>query len=53
MFGVLGSISLISILGGLFAQDALGSELASVFVIGGAILGSINVLLKIASWFKK
>jgi hypothetical protein len=53
MFKVLGAISLIAILGGLFAQDALGTELASMFVIGGAIVGSINVLLEVASWFKK
>jgi len=53
MFKILGAISLIAIFGGLFAQDSLGTELASKFVIGGAILGSINVLIEVASWFKK
>jgi hypothetical protein len=53
MFKILSSISLLAIFGGLFAQNALGTELASMFVIGGAILGSINVLIEVASWFKK
>jgi hypothetical protein len=53
MFKVLGGISLIAIFGGLFAQNSLGTELASMLVIGGAVVGSINVLVEFASWFKK
>jgi hypothetical protein len=53
MFKILGAISLLAIVGGLLGQNILGTELASFLVIGGAILGSINVLIEFASWFKK
>ncbi len=41
------------VFGGLFAQNSLGTELASVLVIGGAVVGSVNVLIEVARWFKK
>jgi hypothetical protein len=53
MFIILSTISLLAIFGGLLGQSFLGTELASMLVIGGAIVGSINVLVKFASWFKK
>jgi hypothetical protein len=53
MFKIVGGISLFAILGGLFAQNSLGTELASMLVIGGAVVGSINVLVEVASWFKR
>jgi hypothetical protein len=53
MFKILGAVSLLAIFGGLFGQNVLGTELASMLVIGGAIVGSINVLIEFASWFKK
>jgi hypothetical protein len=53
MFKVLGAISLLAIFGGLFGQSVLGTELASMLVIGGAVVGSINVLIEFSSWFRK
>lgn len=37
MFGILGAISVISILVGIFAHDTLGADLSGILVIGGAI----------------
>jgi hypothetical protein len=53
MFKILGAISLLAILVGFFGQNVLGAELASMLVVGGAIVGSINVLFEFASWFFK
>ena len=53
MFGILGAISVISILVGIFAHDTLGADLSGILVIGGAILGSVNVLIEVASLYKK
>jgi hypothetical protein len=53
MFNIVGGLSLLAIFGGLFAQKSLGTELASTLVVGGAIVGSLNVIVKFASWFKK
>lgn len=50
MFKRFGGISLFAILGGLFAQNSLGTELSSMLVIGGRIVGSINVLVEVSSW---
>ena len=46
-------ISLLAIFGGLFAQKSLGTEFASMLIIGGAIVGCLGVFIGIASWFKK
>jgi len=53
VFKVLGGISLSATFGGLFAQDYLGTESASLIVIAGAILGSLNVLIEFFSSFRK
>lgn len=49
---MLGAVSLVAIFGALIGQNFLGTELAVMLVIGGAIIGSINVLVEFASWFK-
>ena len=53
MFKILAAVSLLAILGGVFWKNLLGAELAAALVIGGAIIGSINVLVEFSSWFKK
>jgi len=53
MFKILGAISVLAIVCGLFFKNTLGTEVASFLVIGGAVVGSVNVLIEFASWFKK
>jgi hypothetical protein len=52
-FYILGGISLLAIFGGFFSENVLGTELAAKLVVGGAIVGTINVLIEFASGFKK
>lgn len=52
MFVIIGLGSLTAIFVGLFYQNSLDAEMASSLVIGGAVLGSLNVLIKFLSWFK-
>lgn len=53
MFKILGAISLLAILVGFLGQNVLGAELAFMLVIGGVIVGSINVFIELASFFLK
>lgn len=53
MFKIVGALSVLAIGIGLFFRSSLGVEVASILVIGGAVAGSINVLLEFASWFRK
>lgn len=53
MNNLIGGISVLAILGGLFFQNIVGTELAAILVIGGAIVGSLSAFVRVASWFKQ